>query len=236
MTVFDLAMEQLFQAWHVNIDRLGHETASQTFLLQGVRSVYLSGRLLVPNYAYAIDRGFETVVSLRDPYLELADRIAILSGARGPLGAHLGERDRMVFGPAIEALAGLDPADPEAVRRRFRRLERAAGAALSNPLARQLTTTRPDELCAGDAVAASLRALAGFAVVSADEADGFFERAVADLIGGEPLPRHASPHAERIVATAAALTTVPAVEAMLEVDLEVYDALAPLLPGAPADG
>jgi hypothetical protein len=236
MTGFDLAMEGLFRAWHVNIDRLGHETASQTFLLHGVDSVYLSGRLLLPGYAYLLDRGFEALAALRDPYVELAERAAILSGARGPLGLWLSERDRMTLGPAIEALAGLDPADPEALRRRFRRLDRAAGAALSNPLGRQLTTTRPDELCGGDAAAAGLRALAGFAVVGADEAEGFFEQAVADLIGAGPLPGRGDPHAGETLAIAATLAEVPAVEALLEIDLEIYDAVVPLLPGVAAAG
>jgi hypothetical protein len=235
---FDAAMERLFQAWHVGVDRFGHETASQCFLQGPVASVYVSGRLHLPNYAYMIDRGFASLATIRDPYHELAERVIVLSGGRGPVGGHLVERDRMVYGPAIEALAGLDGADPDAVRRRFRRLGRESAAALSNPVARLLAATRPDELCGADAASTALRALSGFAVVAVDEAEGWFETAVADVLGAGVELGRSRAATEGMDALAAALIDVPVVEAMLEVDLEVHDAVAALLArvSPPKDG
>lgn len=222
---FDAAVGAAFHLAYANIDALGHETASQTFLLNGVGSLYLSGRLLVQPYVYLIEQGFEVMAALRDPFEELAERIGVLASPEAARDV-LSDRDRMVFGRAIEALEGVDATDPTAVQRFFRRLDRDVGAVLSNPLTRQLTTTRPDELCSGDAVSAALRTLAMVDLVAVDDGHGLFEEAVHAWLEGVSTAGHAlraEPVVERIADVLAGLRIV---ESMLDFDLEVYHSAA----------
>ncbi len=218
---FDRAMEPHFQAWHRQIDRLGAESVDQLFLLNGASS-YASGRLQVPAHAALADGSVTVLALLRDPFEELADRLAVLSGARGPVARHLSLRERMALFPAIEALDGVDATCPRALRRLFRRLPAEAAAALSNPVTRQLTVADPGGLCAPGAVAAALRALAGFEVVSIAELPGQFEAAAAGVLGIAPPAPERDPHRGEIAPAADALARISTVEAMLECDLEVY--------------
>jgi hypothetical protein len=226
---FDRRAARGFQAGYHGIDRLGHETAQQAFLLNGIGSVYLSGRLHAPPYAYLIERGFEVMLAVRDPYEELADRLLALADPAAVGRQGLSERDRLVFGPVIEALDDLDIGNPAAVRRRFRRLDRGLGAILSNPLARQLTTSRPDQLCSGDAASAALRTLSGFDLVAVDDVPGLFEHAAAHWLGTAATEADAG--VDGVVAAlrtslADELSTLRPVEAMLDIDLEVHHAVA----------
>lgn len=221
----DAAFGRHFRAAYADIDRLGHETASQTFQLHGIASVYLSGRLHVPAYAYLIDQGFEVTAAIRDPFEELADRIVMLAAPEHAAGHRLSDRDRLIFGPVIEALEAVAVPDPAAVRRLFRRLDRRLGAILSNPLTRQLTRARPDELCSGDAASAALRTLAGLDLVVPEDGLGLVESATAIWLGvPAPGARHAAPEPAS-AALADMLADLPAVEAMLEFDLEVHHAV-----------
>ena len=220
----DAGLARYFRAAYTNIDRLGHETASQTFLLNGIASIYLSGRLHVPPYAYLIDQGFEVMTAIRDPFEELAERITILATPEYAAGHWLSERDRLIFGPVIETLGSISVNDPTAVRRLFRRLDRGLGAILSNPLTRQLTRTRPDELCSGDAASAALRTLSGFDLVVPDDGGALSASAAAAWLG---VPS-SSPHANAQTAgnsLSDTLADLTSVEAMLEFDLEVHHAV-----------
>ncbi|MGF1446553.1 MAG: hypothetical protein ACFBRM_10180 [Pikeienuella sp.] len=222
LTRFDRELEPFFQAWHPQIDRYGAETIDQLFLLNGRGSSYASGRLQVPGHGALADGSVAVLLLLRDPFEELAERLSVLSGARGPVARHLPLRERLALAPAIEAVRSVDLAAPRALRRAIRRLDEAAAAALSNPLTRQLTRPVPGELCAADAVATALRTLSSFDLVSVADLPGYFETGVGALLGvPAPLPIR-DPHAAEIGEIADTLSRIGAVEAMLECDLEVY--------------
>jgi len=221
----DHAVSGRYQSWYSGVERLGHETAVQTLELHAIPSVYVSGRLLFSRHLYLLERGYTTLVILRDPVLELAERIVVLSGGRRVSGARLTDRDRILFGPAIEALGSLDHLAPEAVRRRLRRLDRVAAGVLSNPLGRLLTSTRPDELCRGDAASAALRALSSFDLVGVEDHADWFRNAAQVMLEVNDIPLPA-PFEDDVFLIADAIADLSIVQAMLEIDLEAFEAAA----------
>ncbi len=234
----DRAMRPLFHGWYPMLERFGAETVEQVPLLAGLGSLYASGRIHLAAHGGLAERGLALAVALRDPFEELAERIAVLSGALGPVDGLLPERERIAWAPAIAALDGVAPADPRALRRVFRRLGPEAGAALSSPLTRQLTCRTPADPCAPDAVAAALRALASFEIVAAGPPEGYFAAALEALVGQAPaLPRRAARAAGPADLTAwiaDTLAGIPIVEAVLECDLCVYASLSSVLEAAAA--
>jgi len=214
----DRAMRPLFHGWYPMLERFGAETVEQVPLLAGLGSLYASGRIHLAAHGGLAERGLALAVALRDPFEELAERIA--------------------WAPAIAALDGVAPADPRALRRVFRRLGPEAGAALSSPLTRQLTCRTPADPCAPDAVAAALRALASFEIVAAGPPEGYFAAALEALVGQAPaLPRRAARAAGPADLTAwiaDTLAGIPIVEAVLECDLCVYASLSSVLEAAAA--
>lgn len=226
MAAVDAALAPLFLLRHLNVERLGRETAMQTLQLMSAPSQYVSGRLAFPAYEQHVGDAFGVIVALRDPYEELAERLAILRAAAHGRTALLDARERMIHGAAIAAFAEVDLTDPAALARAFRRLDRAAAVELSNPLTRQLTCATAGELCSSDAASTALRRLAGFEVVALRDAAGHFEHAVADYLGVPAPSAGSDPDAGARLALAEKLTAVRQVEALLEFDLEVYDSVA----------
>lgn len=162
---FDEALRELFQYYGRGVDAYGRETATQMFLMNKMTSLYLSGRLLYKNFASYIDAGFKVFCLVQDPHEELAERLLILSKIRKVGLQHLGPRDAMVFEPAAVFAESLDLTNVKALKWAFRRTPEPVARALSNPLARQMTASTPDEMPGAGAVAATLQALASFLVV-----------------------------------------------------------------------
>lgn len=220
---FDHAMERLFQGWYPGVERFGPETVDQVLLL-GNPSVYASGRVHVPAHAGLTDAGTAVAIGLRDPHEELAERLAILSGAFGPVERLVPTRERLAWRAALSALDGVDVQDMRTLRRTMRRIDPDVAATLSNPLTRQLTCAGPGELCAPDAVSSALRLLSGFEVVAPDCLPGVFEASLGTLLG-TPVPSLAPP-TDAVVWIADALSEIGSVDAILECDLAVYSSVS----------
>ncbi len=236
----DRTMRPAFQGWYPLLERFGAETVDQIPLLTGLSSLYASGRIHIAAHPGLADGGLTLSVALRDPYEELAERLAVLSGALGPIERLVPERDRIAWAPAISALDGLSVADPRPLRRFFRGLQPEVAAALSNPVTRLLTCRTPGDLCAPDAIAGALRALAAFEIVATGPTEGYFSAALEALIGRRMLPpmrNTGGAEATDLTAWIAdALAAIPIVEAVLECDLCVYASLSSVLDAAAAGG
>lgn len=224
LAAVDAAMAPHFLVNHAAIHVHGRETAQQTLQLLSTGSQYVSGRLSLPGYEQHVADRFDVVVALKDPYLDLAERLLILKAAANGRTGLLDARDRMIYGPVIAAVGDLRAYDERGLRRILRGLERAAAVELANPLTRQLTTAGPGETCGADAAASALRALSGFAVVALLEIPGHLAQGLGGLIA-RPLPSRLgeADAAPDVAMLAHALTAIPLAEALLEVDLEVYD-------------
>jgi hypothetical protein len=108
------------------------------------------------------------------------------------------------------------------MRRRLREMSDDVAATLANPVARMLTSSSPDEMPSGGAIASALDLLASFAVVGIRSAPDQFISAVAELTGVElslpPIPRFS-----KVEPLARLLKESGQVDGLLETDLELYN-------------
>jgi hypothetical protein len=217
----DDSIEQRFQYFHKGVERHGRETSTQVFLLNHSTSLYLSGRLIFKAYDNYINETFNCVALIRDPYMELAERLLTLKYVRGVGKEILGERDLMAFAPAI-AFAQTIEDDEKVLHRAFSTMSRAAIANLANPLTRQLAARAPDEMPSKGAVATALGTLSSFAVLGVRERPGLFLMQLADLVGTRVDALPPIPDFVRTAELAQLLKAVPETAILIEQDLEVY--------------
>jgi len=229
---FDHAMERLFQAWYPRVERYGAETVDQVLVLNGTSSVYASGRVHLPAHPGLQDGSTTVVMELRDPHEELAERIAVLSGTFGPVDRFIGAREQMAWRSVIASLDGVNVTNMRALRRAIRGLDPDAAATLSNPLTRQLTSARPSELCAPNAISSALKALAGFEVVAPARIPAYFETAVGTLLN-TPVPGLSKP-SDDVMWIADTLADIDTVDAIPECDLTVYASVSSVFEGLAA--
>jgi len=219
----DDKIEQFFQYFHKGIERHGGETTTQVFLLNNSSSLYLSGRLTFRTYEHYINETFNCITLLRDPFVELAERLLALKLVRKMTKdvQLLGERDLIVFGPAIEFAESLE-GDQKSLHRAFATMPAGAIANLSNPLTRQLAARTLEEVPAKGAIAAALRTLSGFSIVGLRERQDLFLAQLADLLGIRVDLLPAMADFSRTVELSDRLRRVPEVQVLIEQDLEVY--------------
>jgi hypothetical protein len=219
----DDRIERHFQYFHKGIERHGRETATQVFVLSNANSLYLSGRLVFKAYENYIDGTFHCIAVLRDPYMELAERLLALKLIRKLANELqlLGARDMITFAPAIEFAETIEH-DEKQLRRAFAMMPKAAIANLANPLTRQLAARSPEEVPAKGAIATALGTLSGFAVVGLRERQDLFLAQIADLLGADPHTLPKMPDFSRTAELSKELRNVPEVEVLIEQDLEIY--------------
>jgi hypothetical protein len=219
---FDQPLTPRFHHAMTRIEHYGRETTTQLFLMNQLKSQYLSGRLFYKNFDYYIRDEFAVWVCVQRPFDELAERLLFLKNVRNVGLGLLSERDRIGLRGAVEFAEQLPFEDARALRRAMRHIPDDVAARLSNPLTRQLTAADADELPTNGSVAAALDVLARCELVGFRHAYDVFVRSAADLIGA-PAPADAPPNASfALIRTIAdALTESPAAERMLEKDLEL---------------
>ena len=191
------------------------------FLLHNAPSVYLSGRLIYKMYDTNIDDTFNTVVLLRHPLAELAERILTLKHVRKFGEELLGARDMMT-------LCCRD----RICRDRGTRREGAATGLCSDFAASDCNADEPVDPSAGGACSGRnlgqrrncdrARTLSRFAIVGLRDRQDVFLRQLAELIG---VPSQSLPRVAEFPSTAELaekLKSVPEVGLLIEQDLEVY--------------
>lgn len=230
----DDSLERHFQYFYKGIERPGRETTTQLFLLNNSSSLYLSGRLVVKTYENYIDELLNCVALLRDPYMELAERLLTLKHARGVGREILGERDLMAFIPAI-AYAKTIEIDERVLHRAFASMSTAVIANLANPLTRQLAARTPDEVPTRGAVATALGTLSSFTILGLRERQDLFLAQIADLVGTTPETLPPIPDFVRTAELAQLLKEVPEAGLLIQQDLEVYQHVKTAIEDALAD-
>jgi hypothetical protein len=222
----DDSLDRRFQFFYKGIERHGGETATQLFLLNNSASLYLSGRLVFKAYDNYIDDSFACVAMLRNPYKELAERLLTLKLIRkfADKFSLLGERDLMVFAPAMEFAETLE-SDEKVLRRAFGSMPKAVIPNLANPLTRQLAARTSDEMPTKGAVAAAIGTLSSFAVVGLREGQDLFLAQFAELLGTGEGSLPATAEFGRTAEFADQLKLVPEVELLIEQDRQVYGAV-----------
>jgi hypothetical protein len=183
--LMNAALQEHFQYPAVQMERFGHETVNQLFLLNDVTSVFLSGRIHYKAHEYAIENGFDLFVALDEPYMAMAERMIILAKidkVRNP-EMLLGERDAMTYRTAMEFVRELDMTDGKALRRAFRSIPDEAAFAFANPQVRLLTTLTPGEMARDNALPKALDVLSSAAVVGLSERADLFADTIAAHLG-----------------------------------------------------
>jgi hypothetical protein len=224
LATLDTALDPLFQYCYQGIERLGHETAAQIFLLDGADSSYASGRLLLKSYEFYLDnRGFQTVCILRDPFDELAERLIVLKRASQGDVSMLDDRDRTLFEPGIAFVSSLDLLDERQLRRAFRGISRTDAVTFADPLVRSLTARAPDEFARDASVVSAIQTVSTFAVVGLRAYPESFTEPLAALLGVDPASLPAIPESSEVIELGRMLRGIRGVSGLLEYDIEVHD-------------
>jgi hypothetical protein len=234
--MFDDSLDSHFQHYHKGIERHGRETATQLFMLNESTSLYLSGRLLFKTYENYINETFHCVALLRDPFMELAERLLALKLVRRwPEGSQLLDaRDMLSYAPAIDFAEAMG-SDERQIHRAFATMSKAAIANFANPVTRQLAARTPEEAPTKGVVATALETLSTFAIVGLREGKELFLAQFANLLGisEESLP--IPPEFNQTSKLCELLKRVPEVELLIEQDLEVYHSVKSAIETALSD-
>jgi len=221
----DGALRPRFQYAANRIETLGRETTMQMFLLSGVGSVYLSGRLLYRAFAHLIEGKFDVVFAMHHPYEELAERLIVLAQIATTDSGVLDLRANLSLGPTIAFAQSLPLADERALARALREIPAPVARVLANPVTRQLTTATPEEMPGKSALATALTTLASFAVVGLRRAPKTFAAALGELTGLPEAPPE-STSLPGVAALARSLKRTREAEWLIEQDLALYAHIA----------
>jgi hypothetical protein len=222
MIKFDRHCGAHFQYELLAAERFGHETASQAFHLDSTNSIYISGRILMRNYENFLGNGFEAIAFLHDPYYEMALRIFLLKRMSTTPVSFLGDRDKMIMGPAVEYFRDANLEDSDALKALFKKAPPQVQNVLSSPVTRQLTTTSPEQRISRREIAPAIDLLSRFSVVGHSADPIAFQEAVAQLLG-IPSDDLAIPPPQMLIESIAdRLRNVPMAETLLEEDL-IFD-------------
>ncbi|MDH0872970.1 hypothetical protein ACI2J4_10470 [Agrobacterium tumefaciens] len=222
MVKFDEFCGEHFQYAISGVERFGHETAMQAFHLNANSSIYISGRLLFRNYEDFLDKGFQAIVDVPDPYYEMACRLFILSRLTRGTPTFLGERDRLIFTSAADHFAHVNLSDGRALKRALKSAPEKVRRLLTSPITQQLVSTNPEQRVTRHDVASAIDALSRFSVVGHSTDDSLFQEAVGQLLSVSPMDVPAVSRHSVLCDLALRLRELAVAETMLEEDL-IFD-------------
>ncbi len=218
----DNAIGHQFQYFEKGLERFGRETVTQMFLLNHYSSILLSGRIAYKNFSMYIEENFDGLCLIQNPYEELAERLLVLARMSEIGAQHLGERDAMRLAPAIAFAASLDFEDEKKLKKAMLAMPMDVAQLLANPLVRQFTTTTPDEMPSGNAVASTLDILAHFAVVGTRDFAYEYTEAVGAMLGTDPSVIPQIWTFEKVRSAGELIRRIRVVDHLIEKDLAVY--------------
>jgi hypothetical protein len=218
----DKAIKPHFQYGADGVDRFGLETVQQMFHLNAVPSIYLAGRLQIKTFTEFLDRDFQAIAVINDPYMELAERLFLLQRFKSVPQGIFGDRDRMTFGPAVEHFADVDLGSSSLLKEALKFMPDPVSRILNAPLTRQISLSSGEETLGPNAVPAAVDMLSRFAVVGLREAPETYIEPIAELIGVEPSTLPEASNFSQIASIADRLRDLPIAEKLLEKDIIVY--------------
>ncbi len=223
---FDHFFEDKFQYYLNNIENHGRETTTQFFLLNGVNSQYLSGRILFKNYMYYTENNYDLIAMLQDPYNDLAERLFVMKQLQKTNMPHLSKREIASLAPAIEFVENLKLNDDKAIIKAFKNIPDDVATLLSDPVTRLLTTSTPGEAIARNATASALDTLSSFAIVGLREHSDRYCSACAELIGVDYNALPPVPQFTQVEQLATVLKQSKQAGYLIEKDRELYSTVS----------
>lgn len=218
----DLSVKEHFQFFEHRVERYGFETIRQMLEINQP-SAYVSGRVLVKNFRLYIDYNIDlTMISLRDPFYELAVRMLIFSRHARKKISFISPRDEILFKPVIHWLAEINLSDEDTVKKAIRHASRDIVSLLCSPFTQQLVGASPsDKATLGD-VSRALDTLSQFTLFDSGRSTTPYADKVAMLIGLPPGSVQMKPQLEPVHVLADLLRTIVKAEHILEADLILY--------------
>ncbi len=222
--MLNATLQDHFQYAAIQLERHGHETVNQLFHLHDVPSMFLSGRIMYKNYEYLIENQFDIFLFIDEPYQALAERLLILSKLEKMRNPEmlLGERDAMLYQPAIAFARDLDMTDGRMLRRAFRSMPDDVAVALVNPQVRMLTTSTPAEMARDNAMPKALDVLASSSAIGIARERELFADMIAAHLGLDPSEVSAQQRFAGVEELAVLLREHGKVEHVIDKDLELY--------------
>jgi hypothetical protein len=208
-----------FQYQIASAERFGHETVLQAFHLHALDSIYISGRLLLRNYEEFLDKGFQAIAILPDPYYEMAARIFILKRLSIANLSFIGDRDRLILSPASEHFKNVHLHDEAALKKALKTAPPKVRNVLASPIVRQLVCTYPEQAITRRDVAPAIDILSRFAIVGHSDNSGHFQSALGELLSISPDELPVLPYHQMLTEVADRLRSLTIAELMLEEDL-----------------
>jgi hypothetical protein len=217
----DDAVKSRFQMHYSGIETRGLNFSRQIFVLSQ-NSIYASGRILVNNFMFCVDKGFKFIVTLHDPYVELAERILVLNNIKKVGTSFLGERESIHLGKAIEYAASLPVTSENALKKALQQMPTDLIVALANPVVRQLSTSNLDEPLGKGSVARALDFLSQSTVIGLRSEPELFAHSLGELFDLDPISLRVAPPLQKVIELAEAVRSWSFLEVVLEKDLELY--------------
>lgn len=218
----DRSLQDHFQYAINRAERFGLETTLQVFHLNNADSIYLSGRLQIRAFEQFMERGFEVVTILTEPYFEMAERIFFLKRFSSLPELMFGPRDRMTLAPAAEHFANVDLSSPKSLRAALKTMDLATSRVIRAPLTRQLTTVLPDDEPTRGSVVAGLDIISRFAITGLRAHPETFTLPCAEFLDIDPDSIEKTTQHHAIAQIAQLLRDIPQAETLLETDLVIY--------------
>lgn len=218
----DRVLDRHFHYAIRQVERFGHETAMQAFHLNAVNSIYISGRLLLRNYEEFLEKGFEVVALISDPYQEMAERLFLFKRFGQMPPALFGERDRMILAPAVQHFQETDLTLSRSIDRALKTADEQVLRILAAPLTQQLVTTHPDQPVTRQNVTPALDALSRFAVIGLKAHPETFIDPLAEYLGLQARDLPVPSNHMVALRLAGLLRQLPRSERLLEFDLILY--------------
>jgi hypothetical protein len=216
-----------FHMAHAALELLSEETTRSILALPFTSSIYAEGRVFWRAWEPLLrDRGYRVGILLRDPYHELAERLLILKLATSPQAASI----RDALGPIVEGAAAhmrhVDLTDHSGLETVLTAPPHELRSILYNPLTYLLTAQNSFDAPPTLATAVALDSLADMdALGLRDDTKPFLETVSAVLDLSETLAPIPLPTSRTVLQLADFLRERPAARSMIEMDLEVYEAV-----------
>lgn len=219
---FDNSLKSHFQFFAAGVEGFGSETVRQMLEIANQSSTYVSGRVLLKGVQPYITSETIKIVSLRDPFYELALRLSAVSALKYRALTFISERDLLFFRLAIDHFGGLDFSRPDQVCEKLRTAPKEILTLFESPFTHQLVASNPSEKVSRDSVAAALDALSQFAIFDPDEQSASLAFDTAEILALSPNALSFAPLRQQFVDMAAKLRNVAILEQVLESDLILH--------------
>jgi hypothetical protein len=216
-----------FHMVYAGLEMLTEETVFSVLAIPYTNSIYATGRIFVRALEHQLrDRNFKTAILIRDPFEELAERLWVLKLVASNEGASF----IAILGKDVQAAArsfrdvNLDSTKDLADM--LTNLGDDSKPTLANTLTRQLASKGGIDTLDKFSVSAALDTLAEIDVVGlASDPDGFIALLNNVLADDKWLDVPILGVSERVSQLADVLRTMPAVQKLIGMDIELFDVI-----------